>query len=136
MQVLPSVVKPVHPVQSAWQVLAWAKASAGQNFLLWAAEHVVSEAASQLPAAMEATVPALHSLQNPDEVVVAPVRRSPAVPPSCMPHVVCAWQFTLSMAAQVPDAQSQVPGVVVVPNTARLVPSYWLPLQAVTSLWC
>ena len=44
MHVLPSVVKPVQPVQSVWQVLAWTEAPEGQNFLLPPA-HTASEGA-------------------------------------------------------------------------------------------
>ena len=41
-QVFPATVKPVHPVQSAWQVLACADAPEGQKTLLLSAWHAIS----------------------------------------------------------------------------------------------
>lgn len=55
--VFPFVVKSVQPLQSAWHVLAWAEAVAGQNFLLTAVQVVSTVSVQVLPSVVNLVQP-------------------------------------------------------------------------------
>ena len=72
LHVLPSVVKPVHPEQSVWQVLAWADAPGGQNRFSTppSPAHEISLGATHCPAEAGAAVLPEQSVQSVEQRLV------------------------------------------------------------------